>query len=204
MSQNFGSSRYSPRVCELTMAPLRPRPRTARSSSCAARQRILRRDRREPGKAGRMSADRFGEFVVEPRRQRRRQVGVENLHPGGGQGDDLLIDARRVHVGEAAVADVLDAPQQRLRAVAGAGEKAPQAVKARIVDRLRLELTLIEIDEFGRRPGLLGRDAAITGRFLDDGGSCGGARARGHGSSWRCGGRWARPFMAGIGHRKRR
>ncbi len=165
--------------------------------------RILRRDRREPGKAGRMPADRLGELVVEPRRQCRRQVGVENLHPGSGQGDDLPIDACCIHVGEAAVADILDAPQQRLRPLAGAGEKAPQAVKARIVERLRLEFTLIEIDEFGRRPGLLGRDAAVAGRFLD-GGGCGGARARGHGSPWRCGGRYARPFIAGIGHRKRR
>jgi hypothetical protein len=100
-------------------------------------------------------------FVVGADGQRVRDVGLEDLHARSGQGENLHVDARGIHGGNALLAEIREALNQRV----GAAEvAAPLHLEARIVEGLAFEKLAIAFDHFLRHPRLFGRDA-LVGHF---------------------------------------
>jgi hypothetical protein len=122
----------------------------------------VRRHRGQRSEAARMLAHRCGHLVVAGDRQLHRGVGVEQLHARAGERQDREIDAGGVHVGQAAAVEILQPLDEVARtACRAAPEEAPQAAESRVVVRAVLQHLDPAVQDLGRRPGLLGGDAAV-------------------------------------------
>src|SRR5262249_3623051 len=94
---------------------------------------ILGRYSRQAGVAIGASRDGCSQLVVRVARKPNGLIGVENLHARRRQRQDLKVDARGVHVRDAARAEILQAFGNRTRAFTGAVEVvAHEAVEANV------------------------------------------------------------------------
>jgi hypothetical protein len=127
------------------------------------RGRVLRCDGGQAGEAVRMAPAGFREPVVGQRGHGHRPVGGEHLRAGCGQGDDLPVDARGVHVGEAVLAEVLEAFGDGPGPLAAVpGVEADQADESRIQVGSGVEHVPPQRHQLGWREGFLGRDVQIV------------------------------------------
>ncbi len=125
--------------------------------------RILRRHCRKSRVTVGVLLDGFRQLIVAGDRNRHRGRGVEHLHTGGGERQDLLVDAARVHVVKAGLTELLQALDDELRPRTLATEvEAPQALETRVVERILGQHAAVEIQHLTRRPRLLGRDSQVA------------------------------------------
>ena len=108
-----------------------------------------------------MLGDRLGQLVIPGYGQRGAGVGIEDLHAGTGERHDLPVDAGRVHVADAAFADIREARGQFLHHLGVAQEIGPLGEKARIVGALLVDQFAVALEHLGRRIGLFRGDAQI-------------------------------------------
>ena len=124
--------------------------------------RILRGDGRHAREPVREAGDGGGEFVIAGPRQRGAGRGIEDMGPGGGQGEDLHIDTGGVHVGDAPFVQPLQPLDDRAGARARAAQvEAPHGVEADVIDALARQHVPVLAQHVGGREGLLGRDAPV-------------------------------------------
>ncbi len=135
--------------------------------------RILRRAGGQGGEAVRIGGDFLGDPVVGEGGESHRLVAVHHLHAGAREGQDLHVDARGVHVGDALLAHVGHALADEGGAGAGALQvEAPQAVEARVVQPSLVEDLAVDLEHLRRAESLLGGDALVRrlaglGAFFD-------------------------------------
>ena len=108
--QNFGSSRYSPWVWlfDHEAVELRAR-RIARSISLAARLGLCGANACQAGKTRRIFAADLGEAVVCRAGKLGRRIGIEHLHAGSGQREQVHVDAELIHLRQALALDIQQA-----------------------------------------------------------------------------------------------
>ncbi len=126
---------------------------------------VLRRRGGEPGVAVRMTRDGGRELVVGVARDRAGRGSIEHLDAGGGERQDLHVDAGFVHVPQPTFAQVLDPLDD------GGGTRTlapqiepPEARKAGVVERPAREQLAIEVEQAAAGEGLFGRNAQIARR----------------------------------------
>ncbi len=124
--------------------------------------RVLGRAGGEGGEAVRALGDLLGDPVVGEGGEAYRLVLVHDLHARRGQRQDLHVDARGVHVGEALIAHIGHAVADEGGAGAGAAQiEAPKALEAGIVHPLLIEQLGVDLEHLRRAEGLLGGDALV-------------------------------------------
>ncbi len=119
---------------------------------------VLRREGGEPGIARGMAPDRLGEAVVGERRDLTGEVGVEHLHAGRGERQQVHRHAVLVHGREPFLVEIDEAAVERAsRHGAAAGKAQVEAVPIALAELEHRRQML------GDRERLLGRDAADLG-----------------------------------------
>ena len=124
--------------------------------------RILRRDRGHADETARMARHRLGEPVVGANHHRFGLVGFEDLNARRGQRQDRDVDAGRVHVGDAAVAEI-EQPLDHLDGALRRAGRVETPERGRAPVRLPVaDQPQIAVDLLAGRECLLGRDAQIA------------------------------------------
>ena len=125
---------------------------------------IMRRHGHHAGKAIRMPATGRGELVVGVDCQRTGLGRFEDLHARCSKGDDLVVDAGSIHVGQARCAQILQPVEDELGTRAGAfAVEAPEAAKARVVECGAFDQAAVALPDVGSQKGFFSSDAAIAG-----------------------------------------
>ena len=143
-------------VSPCTIAPLKPSRVTARSSSAAAATGSAVGSEAKAAKRSGMGGDGLGKAVIGAAREPHGKLGIRHfLRARRGVRQNLNVDAGRVHLGDAALADIVEA---------GHDMRPSRSIDpGRVPFHLGIEVVLFKRDHlrshahfFSRRPVLVG------------------------------------------------